>query len=681
VIAVALFVAAIAVACPDTMAAEPTAPNYCTTLSPTPDLDSVTGILELADADSPYGVAVTPDGRPRYTLTTRIAGLPAPSTFGRAYTVYIAWATSLTMDSIVKLGVVHNGRTTLGDIARNQFRVIVSAERSGAVSSRTGRLVLRGTSPSTRLLAHRDLATPFAPGAQTTDMLMDDARLFRPGGAVDSTAVLAARPTDTLRLRSGDTVTLTATPVRRVIAGRSVVLYGYNGEVPGPLLQVSQGASLVVRFRNAIDLPTAVHWHGVRVDNRFDGAVGLTQDAVPPGGTFYYTVHFPDAGVYWYHAHDREDVEQASGLYGNILVTPRSPTYYAPANQTDVLAIEDMLLDQAGAARFGASAPTHALMGRFGNTFLVNGRTGYERSTRRGSVVRFFLTNVSNARTYNLSFTGARMKLVASDMGRFEHEAWVRSIVIGPAERYVVDVRFPTPGVSLLLNRIQALDHPSGTIYPEVDTLGRIDVRPDPASPDYATSFARLRIDSTLAREIAHDRAELGRAVDRPPDYVLLLEMQPRHLPAAITTMMTGVSTPVDWNDGMGLMNRAATGDELTWVLRDGATGAENMAIHWHVRQGRLVTLRVYNVPTGLHPMDHPLHVHGQRVLVMRRNGAANQHLVWKDTVIIPAGQVVDLLVEMTNPGRWMLHCHIAEHRTSGMMLAFDVDSLSGGRP
>ena len=68
--------------------------------------------------------------------------------------------------------------------------------------------------------------------------------------------------------------------------------------------------------------------------------------------------------------------------------------------------------------------------------------------------------------------------------------------------------------------------------------------------------------------------------------------------------------------------------------------------IDWHVRQGRLVILRVYNDPTGLHPMDHPLHVHGQRVLVVRRNGVPNHHLVWKDTVIIPAGQVVDLLVE-----------------------------------
>ena len=49
---------------------------------------------------------------------------------------------------------------------------------------------------------------------------------------------------------------------------------------------------------NRIDMPTAVHWHGIRLDNRFDGVPHLTQDAVPPGGTFTYVVRFPDAGIY-----------------------------------------------------------------------------------------------------------------------------------------------------------------------------------------------------------------------------------------------------------------------------------------------------------------------------------------------------------------------------------------------
>ena len=91
---------------------------------------------------------------------------------------------------------------------------------------------------------------------------------------------------------------------------------------------------------------------------------------------------------------------------------------------------------------YGAEQPTHALMGRFGNVFLVNGEPDRRLRVRRGEVVRFFFTNVSNTRLYNLSFGGAPMKVVGSDIGKFEHEAWVTSIVLAPAERYIVDVQF-----------------------------------------------------------------------------------------------------------------------------------------------------------------------------------------------------------------------------------------------
>ena len=139
--------------------------------------------------------------------------------------------------------------------------------------------------------------------------------------------------------------------------------------------------------------------------------------------------------------------------------------------------------------------------------------------------------------------------------------------------------------------------------------------------------------------------------------------------------MLTGVSVPVDWNDGMGAMNAEATGVQVSWVLRDGDTGRENMDIAWRFPLGARVKVRVFNDPNGPHPMDHPVHVHGQRMLLLARNGVPNAFPVWKDTILVPAGEIDDLLIEMSNPGRWMLHCHIAEHRAAGMMMAFQVDS------
>ena len=88
-----------------------------------------------------------------------IADLPAARSLGD-YSVFVAWAYSVALDSAVKLGVVTNGRTELGELDYNQFRIIVSAEKSATVAARTGRLVLRGTSPSARLMAHRDFSAP-----------------------------------------------------------------------------------------------------------------------------------------------------------------------------------------------------------------------------------------------------------------------------------------------------------------------------------------------------------------------------------------------------------------------------------------------------------------------------------------------------------------------------------------
>src|SRR5262249_31351203 len=119
-----------------------------------------------------------------------------------------------------------------------------------------------------------------------------------------------AKPHTVISLKDGDTLRLSAGLVRRQTAGQSLVLYGFNGQYPGPLLSVPQNAPILVDFSNHLDQPTAVHWHGVRLDNRFDGAAGVTQDPIKPGGRFLYRVHFRDAGIYWYHSHVREDIQQ-----------------------------------------------------------------------------------------------------------------------------------------------------------------------------------------------------------------------------------------------------------------------------------------------------------------------------------------------------------------------------------
>jgi suppressor of ftsI len=589
--------------------------------------------------------------------------------------------TTMDLDSVVRLGPVSGGQTILGETTRDQFRVLISAERSPVVRTRAGPLVFRGTSPGSRLLAHRDAISPFLaatmmapmpemamPGmpAGRADGMVPDMTLVLP--AIAATTLPPAQPQETLHLRSGDTLTLTAMLVRRTVAGRTFAAYAYNGQIPGPLIDVTRGTHIVVQFHNATDVPSAIHWHGLRLDSASDGAVGITQEAVAPGGTFTYQVRFPDTGLFWYHSHEREDIQQPLGLYGTIIVRPRSAPP-AHVNAERMLTVGDMLLADSAPVPFGATGPTHVLMGRFGNVMLANGAAGYRDTVRRGAVIRYYLTNVSNARVMNLAFGGGRIKVVSAGAGPFAQETWATSVVIAPAERYIVDVRFPDTGMVAVTNRVQALDHLTGAIHPEIDTVAVVRVAQPAASPDYATDFAVSRRDYAASAEMARYRRQFARPVDR----TLRLEMRVVRLPPSMSAMLGGASVPVEWNDGMGAMNAMATSNDVAWVLRDSATGKENMDIAWHFQEGDVVKVRIYNDPVGPHAMDHPIHLHGQRMLVLARNGVPNPYLAWTDTALIPAGQVTDLLFDLSNPGRWMLHCHIAEHRGAQMMMVLSV--------
>jgi FtsP/CotA-like multicopper oxidase with cupredoxin domain len=497
---------------------------------------------------------------------------------------------------------------------------------------------------------------------------------FLPGAGVDPATLPAARPSVVTPLADGDTLDLTAGLVRRTIRGRAFVMYGFNGQVPGPMIRVPQNATITVRFHNRIDLPSTVHWHGVRLDNRSDGVPGVTQDPVAPGGDFTYTVRFPDAGIYWYHPHVREDIEQSMGMYGNMLVDSPDPAYYSPANREVALVLSDLLIHADTLIPFGREAPDFALMGRVGNVLLVNGEPSVALTVHRGEVVRFYVTNVSNSRTWNLSFPGVALKVLASDVSRFEREEPVTSVALAPAERYVVAARFDRPGRFPLVNAVQAIDHYKGEFDPQVDTLGWVTVDAAPASPDYRPAFDTLR----AYREVSADIARYRPYFDKPPDKRITLTVATSGLPLLTVQFMsidTAYYSPVEWVDGMPEMNWLSTGKQVRWILRDDATGKENAAIDWHVRQGSVVKLRVFNDPKSFHPMQHPIHLHGQRMLVVSRDGVPTKNLVWKDTVLIPVGATVDLLIDASNPGDWMLHCHIAEHLGSGMMMTMHVDA------
>ena len=98
-----------------------------------------------------------------------------------------------------------------------------------------------------------------------------------------------------------------------------------------------------------------------------------------------------------------------------------------------------------------------------------------------------------------------------------------------------------------------------------------------------------------------------------------------------------------------------------------------NDDIDLNFRVGDKVKIRIFNDKSISTPSPHPINFHGQRFLVLEKNGVKTKNLVWKDTVLVSIGSYVDILLDVTNPGTWMAHCHIAEHLTSGMMMFFNV--------
>jgi FtsP/CotA-like multicopper oxidase with cupredoxin domain len=487
----------------------------------------------------------------------------------------------------------------------------------------------------------------------------------------DVTGLPEARSPEQVELSDGAQHALRIAPMAKRIGDQTVRMLAYNGSVPGPVIHVAEGSEIFVEIENQGDVEATVHWHGLRLDNRYDGT-HETQAPIGVGERFTARVEFPDPGVYWYHPHIREDYGQELGLYGAVLVEPSEPDYWPPANRELVLTLDDILLEDGKVAPFSRSETNYVAMGRFGETLLVNGETELSLDARRGEIVRVYLVNTANTRTFKLAVPGARMKLVGGDSGHVEREEIVDEVVLAPSERVVIDVLFETAGDVTLEHRTPERVHPLATIR----------VGDEPVEPSFREAFEVLRTNADIAAE----RERIAPYRDAEPDKTigLIAEMDMDHDHGdhahhahghddhAHTAH--GAAEGIEWEDDMVEMNRMTTPANMRWKIVDRDTGSENAAIDWRFRVGDQVKLRIVNEMAGDHPMHHPFHVHGAgRFLVLSRDGEPEANLVWKDTVLVRTGETVDILLDVTNPGTWMAHCHIAEHHESGMMFSFEV--------
>lgn len=494
---------------------------------------------------------------------------------------------------------------------------------------------------------------------------------YRPGAFL---RLPEAKQSETVELKNGDTYDLTAGFVEKKLGNRRYRMLAYNGSIPGPMIRVEQNAEVTINFKNNTDIATTVHSHGIRLDNAFDGVPGMTQKEIMPGQSFTYTIKFPDAGMYWYHPHVREDYAQELGLYGNYLVTPNEIGYWNEVNREVPLFLDDILIE-GEEIRVSKNETDHTLMGRFGNMMLVNGEVDYRLDAKKGEVIRLYITNAANTRTFNFTIPGVRMKLVGGDGGATEREEWKDAVIIGPSERVVVEVMFDKEGSYAMQNKTP------GKTY----ALGTVSVSGDGIASSHAEAFAILRTNTAAVKSIDPYRQYFDKPTQK--HLALTIDMAGGMMGSSgghmmpDGTMMGGMgamdsigSDGIEWDDDMQMMNAMSNKNMTNWKIVDQDTRKENMDIDWKFKVGDKVKIRITNDANSAHPMQHPVHFHGQQFLVLDRNGVSQTNLVWKDTVLVPAGQYVDILLTITNPGDWMAHCHIAEHLESGMMFGFQVE-------
>jgi suppressor of ftsI len=504
-----------------------------------------------------------------------------------------------------------------------------------------------------------------------------------------------ASPTEMVYLEDGDTYDLVATIVQKQVGNRTIKMLAYNGSIPGPIIKVDQGSEITINFTNDTNIETTIHSHGIRIDNNFDGVPFSTQDPIEIGESFQYKVKFSDAGFYWYHPHIREDYAQEHGMYGNYIVEPSDENYWGDVNREVPIIVDDIRLNKELIEDFYKEFTNYALLGRFGNEYLVNGEIDQVFNVKAGEVLRIPLTNVANVRTFKLSIPGARIKLVGADIGKFEHETFADDFLISPAERVVVEVYFEKTGQYKLTHTM-----PSGS-----EAIATFNVSRDEVSKSYVQSFLTLRDNVDVAKEFEGFEEYLNRESDKKMRLTVEIgEIEIDHsdhagheatVIAAVDDHDHGVTTTnheehahstgatgedaIQWDDTSG--DTLSTSNDIVWKIVDEDTGLENMDIDWNFKVGDLVKISMENDMDAEHVMQHPIHFHGQRFVVLAVNGVPNDNMAWKDTVLVTPGEKVDVLVEMSNPGVWMSHCHIAEHLHSGMMMGFRVEESDGSAP
>ncbi|HEU5185824.1 MAG TPA: multicopper oxidase family protein [Gemmatimonadaceae bacterium] len=397
--------------------------------------------------------------------------------------------------------------------------------------------------------------------------------------------------------------------------GRRTRAWGFNGQVPGPVIEAQVGDVIEVRLTNRLNEPTVIHWHGLRIPAAMDGTE-MVQWPVAPGESFTYRFKVPDAGTFWYHPHLNETVQLERGLYGALIVRgPNEPHLDAER----ILVLDDVQLDRAGQIKPpGWWLESHD--GREGSTRLVNGRQEPDLTMAAGQVERWRIVNAASARYVRLSIGGRPFRILGTDGGLIRAPFTTSEVLLAPADRVDLAVGPFFEGETL---RVESLPFNRGSFRKQRKAEPFATLRIGPTKPSHARVPERLR---------------------------------------EIAAIASGAGAPT---------REVRLGFKLS--RKHGVDFTINRELHHRAEPCRVGELQVWDI-VNRSPVHHPFHLHGFFFQVLAVNGEPPAFRSWEDTVNVPAfGTVRIAWVPDDRPGEWMYHCHILEHHAAGMMAHVDV--------
>lgn len=436
---------------------------------------------------------------------------------------------------------------------------------------------------------------------------------------------------------AGDFLEITAAPSRKKLYRDDAPasdLWTYNGGAPGPEIRVRQGGHVKVRLVNRLEEPTSIHWHGIRIENAMDGVSGLTQDAVQPGETFDYEFVAPDAGTYWYHAHNRSWNQVARGLYGPLIVVEDNPAFDRDHDLT--LVVDDWRLNRDGQLDLASigSMMDWSHGGRLGNWLTVNGQIRPNFDLNAGETYRLRLINACNARILEIDPNRFGAMVIA-----FDGQPLIKPMKLGYAP--------------LLIGPAQRVDL---SITPSKEGVFRL----EEISGDQPFAFAGFT------------------AAGAGQTNTVSAMLTPNSLPepdlsnaTKIRLVMTGgAMAPIGdaVYKGKKLKGSDFNKTGQVWAFN----GIANLADEpfFRAARGETIVLETVNKTAFAHAM----HVHGHHFRIVERSGnRVDEGNPWRDTFLIGPQQTTRIAFVADNPGNWLFHCHMLEHAAAGMNTWFEV--------